>query len=86
MKVRVLGRDRWYYQHKIAANIRALFFKLQGYETITNTVYLLENGRCRPYYIGNYEITERPDNAVDGIWFRVIPFIIEKGNVSRSCY
>ena len=85
MKVRVLGRDRWYYSRRIWAKMRALWFKLQGYETIISTVYLLKNGDCRPYGIGLDGIAERPENAVDGVWFRVIPFTPVKGNWSRSC-
>ena len=85
MKVRVLGRDRWYYNKKLWAKLRALFFKLQGYETIIGTVYLLKNHRTKPYMIGWGEIAERPNDALDGVWFRVIPYVREKGNVARGC-
>ncbi len=85
MKVHILGRDRWYYSNKTVAKMRALLFKMQGYEVIISTCYLLDNGQSSPYYIGNYEVNERPDNTVDGVWFRVIPFVRVKGNVARSC-
>ena len=88
MKLWILGRWRWYYSRKIWAKARALWFRLQGIYTMISTVYLLKNGECESYYIGNYVVKERPENAMDGIWYRVmiIPSPSERGGYfARGC-